>query len=94
MRFIGVSLLVLVTMSFSSDAGPLDRLSTTLGKEIERVQRSLEAPSSEEESSDTTNWKVQNIYLRVNASVGFKIPAVANLTLVPQIELVWHRLTP
>lgn len=76
-------------------ASPIWHLKKEVKEEVGRVAHALNSLVEEEQTSVTAaDWEVKNIYLRVYGKVGFKLPALVNLDLIPQIEMVWHKKNP
>ena len=90
-RAYGVLVTLFLAAMFSSStatARPIRRLQRMVAEEMTRVSGALAADDS---ATTETAWTVTNMYLRVLVPVGFTLPFVTTLTVVPQIEMVWHR---
>jgi hypothetical protein len=77
----------------------IEEFSRDLADQLARQDDALNGPTGEAALSSEGNgtglddgWSVRNFYLRLQATIGFSIPEIANLTIVPSVELVFHRV--
>src|SRR4029079_19121121 len=53
------------------------------------------SPEKPSPSNDTQQrWFLRNFWLRTRATVGYQVPALLKLEIVPELELLWQRDYP
>lgn len=81
-------ILVLALLSPVAHAAINTSFQKLLDQEIQDTSIALNSAGT---NTEVAAWTLTNLYLKLQAMVGFKIPFIATLTVVPQMELVWHR---
>lgn len=94
MNFKRLVAIVILSACVHTPAQVNHNLQNFLYRELWQVSSTLENGIQERETGQSTGWDLKNIYLRIQAIVGFKIPLVLDLTINPQLEMTWHRVGP
>ena len=93
------SIIVLITILFSYQATAFENaaqsFSDLFDREISRIEETLadrelfKHEYSESNKSGLRNLTFTNFAFRLRASIGFEVPFIAELQVLPEVELFW-----
>jgi hypothetical protein len=87
-----IVLVLILLISNNLLAAEFPGLKKYVNENIEAVKASLNEAATADDSGE--GWFFKDIYIRLQAKIGYEVPWIASFQIIPEVELVFLRPLP